>query len=298
MKKITLITLTLLSSIGLAQTVNIPSTHVTLKMPAGFTIADNFIGIVKDESTLVQFYDLVGGNYYTNAKDFSKEEFEKLGATVFNFKDTTISSYPAKYILMQGKPKEKSFSIVLGDTTFSLMAMGIFGADDKTAERDIKDALLSIKYDKSIKTDPFAILPFTVDDSRNKFKFAKSSAGLFMYSLNGIVKESYDDEPMIIITHFPSAGYTPVGVSDLFLDGLTKYGFTDKKTLTESTIKVNGADAYERIISGTQNGNKITYYMLSIVNGKHVVSFQLVDKSIDNMYVTEAKKLAQTITFK
>ena len=59
--------------------VNIPGTRLFIAPPADFKVATNFIGLEHADNSSFQVMDLVGGNFYTNAGTFSREEFEARG---------------------------------------------------------------------------------------------------------------------------------------------------------------------------------------------------------------------------
>src|SRR5574337_737724 len=155
--------------------INIPGTRLFIIPPENFHTATNFTGLQKDASTAIQVYDLIGGNYYTNAATFNKESFEAKGAKVFEYKVLSVNGYPGKFIYMQGDNNTKECSLVFGDSTFSTMLMGLYPASDESTGEEIRQAFFSIVYDIKLKPDPWTGTFFTLDDSQTRFKFVRAA---------------------------------------------------------------------------------------------------------------------------
>ncbi len=97
----------------------IPGSRILNDMPEGFKLTSGSMGIENDKNSMVQFFDLIGGNHFNNSKTVSKEIFESKGIKVLENKDLKIDNYDAKYFLLQANENEKTINIVFGDSTFS-----------------------------------------------------------------------------------------------------------------------------------------------------------------------------------
>jgi hypothetical protein len=282
-----------------AEHINIPGTKLYIIPPPGFKVATSFIGLMKDNYTALSIYDLDGGNFYSNAATFSKEEFEKKGTKVFEYKELRVNNFPGKYIFMEGDQGTKAISMVFGDSTFSSMITAIYPtADTKTGDA-IKEALQTIYYDKTLKVDPFAAAVFTLDDTRSRFKFAKSNAGLFMYSLDGANKNSYEKESFVTVLTVPWEEKMSVrDVSAMCLSKFEQYGLTDKDTKKASSDPVNGYTAFETEIFGKMNGQKSLIYQLVVTDNEKAIIIQAMIVSDFDATLEEVKKLSKTISLK
>lgn len=278
---------------------NIPGTRLYIIPPLGFKIATSFLGLQKDDNTGFQIYDLIGGNYYTNAATFSKEAFEKKGAKVFDYKEFKVNGFPAKYIFMQGDQKAKAISLVFGDTTFSTMIMAIYpSTEDKTGEQ-MQQAIKTIYYDKKLIIDPFSTASFTLDETKSIFKFSKSTSGMFMYSIGGVNKQSFNDEPFITVTTIPKdPSINEKGIADMLVSSLEKYGLTEKELKNISTSNVNGQLAYEVEVYGKIKGKSSLIYLLIVTGQDKAIAIQGIVKSDFNTNLKEIKNLAKTIKLK
>src|ERR1700749_2945507 len=76
--------------------INIPGTRVYIIPAAGFKPAISFTGIQKGAQSAINVYDLVGGDFYSNAAQFSKSDFLYRGIKVLDYRELTIDGYPAK----------------------------------------------------------------------------------------------------------------------------------------------------------------------------------------------------------
>lgn len=279
--------------------VNIPGTRLYIVPPNGFKIATSFFGLQQGDNSAIQIYDLVGGNYYTNAATFSKEAFEQQGAKVFNYEESKFNGFPAKCIFMQGNPNSKTISMVFGDTTFSVMILAIYpSTDDKTGEQ-IQNAIKSIYYDKNLKVDPFASASFTLDETKSIFKFANSASGTFIYSIGGVDKQAYLDEPFITVTTVPKdPANSEKDIAEMLILGLENNGLTEKELKNISTANVNGQTAYEVEVYGKNQGLSNLIYILIVADQDKVVAIQGIVTSDFDTNLIEIKKLAKTIILK
>lgn len=281
------------------QHINIPGTRLFIIPPNGFEPSNSFTGLQKGENSAIQVYDLVGGNYNTNAKTFSKEGFENRGVTVQEYKELIVNGFPAKYALIQGDPSANTINLVFGDTTFSTMVLAIYPSYENSVEKEIKEAIQSIYYDKEMIVDPFVSAKFTLDDSKSIFKFAKSTSGLFLYSIGGVDKQSYEDEPFVMVSTFPKeSSMTAESVALLMQNSLKSNGLTIDELKNKVTSKLDGKPTYEEEIHGTLNGQKSIIYQLIVEDEEKIISLQGILKSELDKNLIEIKKLSKTLKLK
>src|ERR1700710_705897 len=80
-----------ISNTRTSQHINIPGTRLFIVPPPNFAVATNFVGLQKNDKAVINVYDLVGGDFYTNAATFNKAEFEKKGIKVFEYKEFSVN---------------------------------------------------------------------------------------------------------------------------------------------------------------------------------------------------------------
>jgi len=234
--------------------------------------------------------DLVGGSFYTNAATFSKEKFEQRGITVYEYKELKINGYPAKLAFIQGDQQKKAYNLVFGDSTFSTMIIGTFpNSDTKTGEQ-VKQAILSIYYEKSLAIDPFSNATFKLDDSKSIFKFAKYAVSNYMYSIGGVKKNSYDNEPFFSAATIPTEGETIKAIAD-DMSSIIKNG--QIKNVSEN--KTNGYPSLKREIYGMLNGKPALLYQHIVVIGTNAIIMQGIADDNFEKYIPEFEKLSNTV---
>lgn len=279
--------------------INIPGTKVFIDVPENFKLSQSIIGLEKGNNAMIQISDLVGGSFVSNSRDFSRKGFEDKGAKVFEYEEFELGGYQAKYIYMQAQDNQKAMSIVFGDSTFCDMAMAVFPENDKTTADLIKKALFSIEYQKDLKVDYLDVAFFKVNKNNSKFKFAKASGNMFTYSTGGIVKKSYENEPMFLITPLPGdSGLTKKQLSESILNGLIQNSFIVIEEKNIKTELVNGYDAYEIEVYGFLKGKKALVYLLILVNENKALALEGVAYSDFDNELISFKEIAHHVVFK
>jgi hypothetical protein len=280
---------------------NIPGSRILIEMPEGFKLTSGTMGIEKNKNSMVQFFDLIGGNHFNNSNTVSKEIFESKGIKVLENKDLKIDNYDAKYFVLQANENEKSINIVFGDSTFSDMVMAVYNIKDLKTEKDLKKALLSLKYDKKIKINPLDFALFKVNPNKSKFKFAKYNSNIFLFSENGKVKDAYDKEPMFTITSFTiDQTINTEAIAESLLQGMQQNGFykTDEKNV--SIENLNGYKAIRREIYGYMKAEYTLLYQVVIINKEslNAIAMQGISYSENEINLPEFIELSENIIYK
>lgn len=279
--------------------INIPGTRVYIIPPPDFTVAEAFVGLTKNGQSVFNIYDLPGGSFYTNAATFSREKFEGQGIHVFSYEELKVNSYPAKFIVMQGRQSTKTFGLVFGDATFSTMIIAAYPESDDATGKQIIASLNSIYYDKSRKVDPFETARFSLDDKNSKFKFLQFSANVYTYTVGGVDVTVGSNEPFAVVTQMPAdPGTDPSEIAKLMMSNLQNKGFTNAEITNASTNQINGYKAYEAAVYGQMSGKKAVIYECVVTDGNKAIAIQGIATSDFENNVQEFKKLAHTIRFK
>jgi hypothetical protein len=274
----------------LATQVNIPGTRVFIVPPDGFKLSSTLPAIEKSDAGLVQAMDLVGGSFYTNAATFSKERFEQKGVKVFEYKELKINGFPAKMALIQGDPQTKVYNLVFGDSTFSTMVIGAFAANDAKAGSQVKQAILSIYYDKKKTIDPFASALFRLDDSKSLFKFASFTAQVYLYSVGGVKKNAFEHEPYFMAVSIPTEGSTLAAVADNMSKMVTE---SNVKNVSED--KTNGFPSLKREVYGKLKGKLVLLFQHIVLIDQSAVVMQGIAEDNFEQYIAEFEKISNTV---
>ncbi|QWX84599.1 hypothetical protein H0I23_02835 [Cellulophaga sp. HaHaR_3_176] len=274
-------------------------TRIYLENPDNFKPSQDFIGL-ESEQTVIQFVDLYGGDYGSNAKNFTKKNFESKGINVLKFKELKINNYDAKLALLQGTPNQKSLQLVFGDGEFSAMVMAFIPNFEEENIKKIENALLTIEYDKERVVDPFEIAFFELDDSKSSFKYSKTISNMFLYTKGGIKKDDYVGESAYLVSQIPTdrPNMNPELIHENNLNSLKNNGLIVYNRKVSNRKKLNGSDCYEELITGSLNDEETQIKMISIVKGSHVVQINAVMKNDFESTLEEFEKLTSELKMK
>jgi len=282
-----------------AKHINIPGTRLYIISPKNFTVAKTFIGLEKQDAGVLNIYDLVGGNFYTNDSGFNSQSFEKLGAKVFDYREIKVNGYPAKYIYMQGQPTQKAYALVFGDTTFSVMIMALYRPGDEETGKDIANAFNTIYYDKETKIDPFATANFSVDSTSSKFRFWQYAANMYQYAPAGVNPKKDSNYAVTMIMQTPKeTSATAESMAFLVISKSLQHGFVLDDIKNATTKKVNGVETYEAEVYGKTNGKPTVLYFYVLANGDSAIVITGVATKDFNNDIVEFKKFAGSVKLK
>jgi hypothetical protein len=247
-------------------------TRIYIEQPENFKPSKDFIGFESGQS-VIQFIDLFGGNYSSNAKNFTKENFEKKGIKVFDFQELKINNYPAKLAFLQGNANQKSLQLVFGDNEFSVMAMAFVPDFEKNKIDKLKEALLTIEYDKKRIVDPFEIAFFELDDSKSIFRYSKTVSNMFLYTKNGVKKDNFMEESAYLVSQLPTdrPNMNSKIVLETNLNSLIQNGLQITERKPTDRKEINGFECYEELIIGTLNNQETHILMTGIVNDSRCI---------------------------
>lgn len=279
--------------------INIPGTRLYIIPPPNFKVASTFIGLQKGETSMFNIYDLVGGNINTNAATFSKAEFERQGAKVFDFKEIKVDGFSGKYIHMQGDASAKSYSIVFGDTTFTTMIMTIYPVGDEKTGNEIINSLNTIFYDKNKKINPFETANFTLDDKDSKFKFFQYNANLYIYTVGGTENKEDKDAPVILVSQLPKDNtMTAKSIADMMISKAQQYGLTNPELKNTTNDKINDYETYQTEVYGQMQGKPSLLFYCVLTKGDKAIVIQGISKKDIQTNIEEFKKIANTVRIK
>lgn len=277
----------------------IPGTRLFIVPPPDFTVAKTFIGLQKQEHSGLSIMDIVGGNFYSNAATFSKQEFESKGVRVYDYQEIKVGGYPAKFISMQGDLTVKAYALVFGDSTFSTMIMGFYPVVDETTGKQMLASLNTIFYDKARKINPFETAHFTLNEKSSKFKFSQYSANIYLYTVGGVENNKDANSPIVLVMQLPKEqGTTLKSLADMMIAKTQQYGLTNPVVKNVSTEKINGYDTYQAEVYGQIKEMNSVIYQCFIAKGDMVITIQGIAKEDINTNIEEFKKLAATIHIK
>ena len=275
--------------------VRIPGSRLSLIPPNQFFLSHDFSGLIKsDGKAVIQVYDFNEGNFYNDARSFTKVQFEGKGARVLALKSMTVSGFPARYCYMEGDSAKRIMALVFGDSSFSTTLIGLYPDTDKVSGELIRDAFASISYSKAQVVSPFETAPFFLDTAASGLRFAQYNEPLFIYTRDG--KEPGEGAPFLTVTAYPRK--PKVSLQELSESLLVKdmqHGVSDPDLRNMSLDSVGGYEAYEVEVYcklGGQNG--VIYQFIASAKDKTIV----IEGIANNAFAENVKSfraLAHTI---
>jgi hypothetical protein len=281
-----------IKTIRLESHVNIPGTRIFFVIPEGFKPSTTLPAIEKNYSGMVQVVDAVGKNFYTDFTTFSREKFEENGIKVFGYQELKVNGFAAKMILSEGLGS-RMYNLVFGDSTFSATVIGSFITEDTMTREQIKQAMLSIYYDKSMKVDSLASVTFNLDDTKSIFKFADFAGSIYMYTIDGVRKKSYENVPFFMA----HAVYNYSRSLEELADGMANLIEKEKiENISESTT--NGLHSFKRKIYGKINGRPALLFQHIVLTNEMAVVMQGIAYDNFERNIAEFENLSGTINKK
>jgi hypothetical protein len=121
---------------------------------------------------------------------------------------------------------------------------------------------------------------------------------MFFYSLNGIDKKDYGNEPFITVISLPLEGNNAQKVAEMMINNLIKYGLTEKQISNQSTKPINRYEAFEFDMTGKMQNEKTNFYYLIVTDSEKAIVIQAKFNDSSKDALPEIKKLAHTIKIK
>lgn len=268
--------------------------------PPSFRHLDGLSGFEKDDSTGIMVIDLAGGNFHTNTRNYSAENFRAKGLNVLKFEQVQVDGYPGIEALIQS-PVDGSLShqLTFGDTTFSAMVVCTMRERDTNTHRAVEKALATVTYDKEVLISPYEGTHFRLNDRSTDLKFVKKSGGAWLYARGGIEKRKYEGEPFLIALPLPfGRPHTCTSMAKEMIDKLEEKGFIKSHVTNASSAPVNGFDAFEAEFHGTLNGAGTVLYMLVVAQGDRCVVLEGNCTAPFAPALKAFRELAHTVSFR
>jgi len=169
---------------GTSGYVDIPGTRVKMKLPSGYSVNPYGIGVIhNDRWDQIIVQDNVLGDYYKNAADFKRDEFDKLTSEPVYFEELKIEGHDARFVSIESSVLNLgTMYLVFGDSTFCTMITATYNHKSSLERDEIRNALLSVGYDSDKVVDHTALHLFRVSENLSGFAFNEYSMGMFSYT--------------------------------------------------------------------------------------------------------------------
>ncbi len=277
--------------------VRIPQTKVYIVPPPDFKVANDFIGLIKNENICILLLHISNRKYEVAAQSLSEDKLTSIGFKVMGAQEAKLNSYQYKKIIAENRQARKFIFFILGDDSFSIN-ITVFGLEqcNETQQNQIEAALLSIVYHEKEEVNYLAETPFELDDSQSAFKFQKTEANTLYYTLK---EPSNSMFPYFVVFGFRRDNSASLAdIADIFFQEYSKTHTSSFETKHIVHGSINGYEAYQVEKELKANDKQSLYYQVIVANEVYVVVMTGVCDSEHEQYLAEFEKLIKTIKIK
>jgi len=267
--------------------------HLYIIPPKDFKMSNAFIGMTNDINVNIAVTDLYGGNIYSNAKDFTKDHFEKQGLTIYDFKEFKLNNSLAKYMHAKSyNSNDENILLIFGDSTFSVSIIATFYQGKKENFDDVKKSLLTAFYDDNLDVDPFETANFDLDLTESNYKFEQFVSGQYIFK-----KETENDSklsPFFLVIQMPYKEPTVEKLNlslDQMINGARNNG-TNIPDFERNKIKIKDYNAIETYGIVKNINEEFLYYLLVV--GKED-SITIINSAIHSEYDDNLRELKDVL---
>ena len=276
----------------------IPGTRTRLAIPSGFSIAEDFTGLVRRDigaSVLV-------AEIPTSARDMqtglTEEALTSRGLSVLRRERMNVAFGEVVFIeatqLAQGIEMHKW--IVVGGNAGNTIMLTANVPETLAPELGemLRGVLLSAEWDPALTPDPGGAFAFRVQESAD-LKVSRNLGGALVLTPNGAKQLSSPLAPILVISRTTS----PEAVSDLGAAARERLNATrtidDVSIRDETTFDIAGMPAAEVTATATaNNGQPVVVYQAAGFDGTHLVYVQaFVEPPLESRYLPQFREIAR-----
>jgi hypothetical protein len=275
-------------------------TRVTLLVHEGFSVADNFTGIVHKDAGI----SIVISELPTPARDMqramSREALAERGMVLHASEaiDARITDSALLKLSQNSRGTEYEKWILIGGSAEEtvMLTATVPASNARNYEHLIKQALATASWDPERRVDPLLGLGFSVSET-DELKIARrmGNAGLIL-TRNGDTRRVPVDDPLVVVVRAQPTG----AIEDLSAFARKRLA----QTRSVSSIRVrDGSDlelasmpAYELTADATgQDGQPVTTYQMIAHDGRDYYVIQaFVGRSAEVEYLEQFKAIARS----
>jgi hypothetical protein len=275
--------------------IDIPRTKVSIIQPEGSKLLKYQTGLIKDNELSIMILEYTSSNYIKDVSNFNKSNYESRGLKVSEEKETTVDDFPAKIIFSNsGSPELNTMMLMFGDNSFSVTVVCNYKSNDKSLENKLKEILLSIKYNKNKKVDPFENTHLTIDTISSSFRFKSFLANNYVFSPSRQENPKENSFVTLTTTEFEKSmsleGLVQMGINRLKERG--NYGYMNDTT---SKYKIDDYDALLSIGDFYAGTEQKYLYQLVLVKGDLCTMVVGICDFKDEKMKSEINKFCQKI---
>jgi len=286
--------------------VNVKGTKVLIDDSKDYKYYNELKRFQKDSKNYFQVIEMSNEDYYKKITGIINKinESEKQGGRLRIKKELKLESYDAFFVLAPQGQDSEQLIFTFGDASFSVLVIGIFQNDEKE-RKEITDLVLSIYYDKKIKTDINDNLFYNVDLKKSEFKLSNVMSNYGVYTVGN---EKLTNETAYINNFFIGTlpnnlhGFNLKKYSDNLIYKYENNPFKEKSVKIKVTSEQQYKEGEDEIIkvemTGIFQGKELKMYQYMKQSPKGVIQFIGTDISKGYIHIKEYKQIAESIKLK
>ncbi|MBF4485345.1 MULTISPECIES: hypothetical protein [unclassified Flavobacterium] len=286
--------------------VNVKGTKILINESKDYIYYNELKRFQKDSKNYFQVIEIPNQDYHKSVIKISNkiDELEKQGGRTRVKKELKLGLYDAYFVLAPQNNDSEQIILAFGDTSFSVLVMGVFPNDEKE-RKEITDLVLSTYYDKNIKVNISDNLFYDVDLKKSEFELLNVMSNFGTYTIgkeqlvgNGI----YINNFLIGVLPNNLNGFDLKTYSDKLI---YKYGnniYKEKnikiKVISEEKCKEGVNEIIKVEMSGVFEGKELKMYQYIKQTPKGIIQFLGTDISKKYTHFSEYTKIAESIKIK
>ncbi|MBK7027986.1 MAG: hypothetical protein IPH45_01695 [Bacteroidales bacterium] len=250
----------------------IKGTKVSMVPPLGFVESTEFKGFKHpgDPSCMIMITE-IPGLYSEVVKGFSAEKLASSGMKLNKKEEKLISGQPASWMEINQSSSSTNFSkivILTSQSNSSLIINGVYPRDSVATGELIRQSLLTLSIDTSLKIDPRNELDYSLYEKAGQFIFVGVMGNGMLFNRDGLTPTRSADKTMLITDK--SYSNQPIPDRNIFsISRLGKYPqkfeWLKERGIVESTL--DGLDGMEIYGRSTLTNEDICQLILFGENG-------------------------------
>jgi hypothetical protein len=168
--------------------VGIMGTKCSMVLPKGFLFSGAIGGFINEEKGASIMVSELPIPYENLVNGFTVAELKRQGIVLKSKKTIDFQKSQATMYLLNQKINNRVFikhMLLFAAGNQCIMVNGIYPEEFRSIEPQVKEALLSTRYNSKQKSNPLQSAPFVLNIDGTGFKFTNFLSGSYLYSIDG-----------------------------------------------------------------------------------------------------------------
>ena len=277
----------------------IPGTHVSLRIPQGFSLREGFPGFVRTDVGAFVIASELKAPLTDVLADMTAEAMSTDGVTLLRSDKVTVSGQGATifHTKQQGDDGEirKWFVLFGGDTLTVMLAASAPLLLEEELGQTLEQTLLSAKWFPDRAIDPYAGMGFSLRTSET-FEIRGRKPGGILLARKEAPDELTPAEPILVVYSATSAAVAPLPMmaKQQLIENPQFTGFAN---FAERAVTVNGLNGYEIVADAEEATMHVPVRILLVAvraNDRDMIIEAIVVPESWEKYLPEFRALAES----